>query len=648
MNTATYQNSLLQTEHKLIYLMLNHRDAVEELIESKITSEFFCPDNSVLVKYIFEEYVSSNKKRLLTRSHYVEILKHLYSLDNSFNLATSMDVYDLCNLGVSAHINDLGMLKQQLVDAHINSCSLKLLEKFATDKKKHGSTYAAVQLKDSFSALLSMTSKGESKLITLEDIKDGYVAHLNALRKNPEEAIKCYIPEIDDPINVGLKPGHLTLFAGDVGSHKCVAMGEKILLHDGSEKRIENLYHDFCENNIYHENRDVCLLSLNEQTDEFIKQTVSSVTVNGVKRCRRITTTLGFSCVVTLNHPILTSVGYVYCDKITEDHEIAVYYNKIKHFDKIHSIVDVGDMLTYDISMPQVHNFIVGGIITHNTNMMLNMALNVYDKQKKSVLFVALEMSAYDLMNRIISNRTGIEFTKLAKPELLSDDDFKTILDCQIWCQGTDNRFAILDASDRTTVAQLKYEIEKHAVYVQPKVIVIDYIALMGMNTELRNDLAIGEVLKDLRMLGRKYGFHIVSAAQIGRSALAKIKQEGFDAARPDSTALRGSHEYAADSDTIFALSVSLDEENKLKIYTIKARHGKSGQAKELILDASRCRINSVSDILLGDKDYSIDIDLELNKPASDIEKEHKEIKWDIDLDHLNSVNSDPLAKIGD
>jgi hypothetical protein len=177
---------------------------------------------------------------------------------------------------------------------------------------------------------------------------------------------------------------------------------------------------------------------------------------------------------------------------------------------------------------------------------------------------------------------------------------------------------------------------------------VIDYVSIMKRPRADRDDLAIGEILKDLRVLGRRYGFHIISAAQIGRKTLNEIRKEGFDAAKPDSTSLRGSHEYSADADTIFALFPSLDEDNKLKIYAIKTRHSrKMGHSKELMLEASKCRIYSVKDFI---SDHMLmDFELELGKPENEIKAEiekKKDINWAADLDNLFPAD-DTLAGIG-
>jgi replicative DNA helicase len=320
--------------------------------------------------------------------------------------------------------------------------------------------------------------------------------------------------------------------------------------------------------------------------------------------------------------------------ELLKDEELRRVADEEVVWDRIISIEPVGVVQTYDVAMPKWHNFVVGGLITHNTNTMMNIGLNIYEKGH-NVLFVPLEMNRIDLAGRIVSNRAKIEFNKMAHPRLLSDEELLRIKEAKVWL-NQNHKFAILDVSERTSVESLRRQIEKHAIYFKPDLVVIDYIALMEVDKAQRNDLAIGEILKNLRFMGRRYGFHIMSAAQIGRAALMKIREEGFEAARPDSTALRGSHEYSADSDSIFALFPNPEETNKLKVFCIKARWGKSGGTYHLTIHPSYCQIYSEK----GTKDIATEsfeksgVDIqELNIPASQV---HAEMLPDLEWAHAD------------
>ncbi len=279
----------------------------------------------------------------------------------------------------------------------------------------------------------------------------------------------------------------------------------------------------------------------------------------------------------------------------------------------------------------------VGG---HKTNMMLNIALNIFDRGH-SVLFIPLEMGRFDLINRITANRLNISFDKLAKPQLLSSEEMTKIKEAKIW-DSHKYKFCILDAQERTSVSSLKHEIEKRAFTFKPKVVIIDYVANLKPDRTFgsRNDLEIGEILKSLRFLGKRYGFHTISAAQMGRAAIKALREGKDDAV--DSTSIRGSHEYAADADTIFALMRVPNEEDKLKINTIKARHGRSGFTNELRVDAAHCLISSTS----GTHRLTSQSDLEeeLNTPSdviTDAVESMKPVAFNVNLNDLDDDDLD-------
>jgi len=123
-------------------------------------------------------------------------------------------------------------------------------------------------------------------------------------------------------------------------------------------------------------------------------------------------------------------------------------------------VKSIGSRKTYNIEMCTHHNFVVDNFITHNSNLMLNIGLELYDRGH-NVLFVPLEMPGEDLLHRIIANRANVSFTKLAHPSMFNKEEWERIEECRSWCESKPHRFYILDADDRMTVSRLKREIEK-------------------------------------------------------------------------------------------------------------------------------------------------------------------------------------------
>lgn len=286
----------------------------------------------------------------------------------------------------------------------------------------------------------------------------------------------------------------------------------------------------------------------------------------------------------------------------------------------------------------------VADVGSHKTNLMLNVALEIFE-QGYNVLFIPLEMDRFDLVNRIVANRTGVPFTRLVRPGALTTDDRKKIEEAKFWLEKK-NHFCILDADERTSVSSLKREIEKRAFAFKPQVVIIDYIANLKPDIRFgqRNDLEIGEILKSLRFLGKRYGFHIISAAQMGRAAIKSLREGKEEAI--DSTAVHGSHQYSADSDTIFALTRRKDEPDRLNVIVIKARYGPSGDRKELRVDPETCRIYSTEMTQVVDEEYNSEqVDNDMNRSQNEISDELGKVN--IDFTAWNDLDEDdPLGDL--
>lgn len=209
------------------------------------------------------------------------------------------------------------------------------------------------------------------------------------------------------------------------------------------------------------------------------------------------------------------------------------------------------------------------------STMMLNIAYNLF-KRGHNVLFLPLEMPWEEIYKKFLSRETLIEFEKFARPELMSDRDWEVLDKKNKEILHLKQKLMWGDVSSRPTVQEIKRAVESKLHYFKPDVVVIDYIANIKPDGKVDNWLAIGDILKDLRAFGKQCGFAILSAAQMTRDGIKKLKNDKDQTKTPGSEDLRGSHEYSADADNIFAQSPSPDEPNrKMLLYCIKARYGK-------------------------------------------------------------------------
>jgi len=217
------------------------------------------------------------------------------------------------------------------------------------------------------------------------------------------------------------------------------------------------------------------------------------------------------------------------------------------------------------------------------STIMQNVGMNVWLHSNQNVLFVPLEMAKKLVMHKMFARETSINSRLFSCPRLLNEEQKKKITEfSNFWENKEGGQWYWLDVSNRIPVSIIRRQIEKHVEIFQPKLIIVDYVAGLvpekGSQTE-RNDLQIGDMLKDMKAMGMpgastKEGFHVISAAQIGREALKRIRKMGVSKTSFYSEDLRGSHELSADASNIYAQMPDESNPNQLNFYCIKTRMG--------------------------------------------------------------------------
>lgn len=250
----------------------------------------------------------------------------------------------------------------------------------------------------------------------------------------------------------------------------------------------------------------------------------------------------------------------------------------------------------------------VGG---YKSCLMLNIALNVWG-QGHNVLFIPLEMHKDQMWRRACAREAKINSELLiANLKKLTDEQMDRIREMQKAWDASEAKFYIMQEPGRITVSQIQRQIERHVEIFRPRLVVIDYVANLEADRERygRNDLEIGDMLKDMREMGKSWKFAVISAAQLGREALKRIRKAAATNEKTmiHSEDIRGSHEYSADADNIYAMMKNPNEpDSELFLYCVKARNGKTtfhnGETKGVLcVDAPQGRIWSPCQDSYGD-----------------------------------------------
>lgn len=156
--------------------------------------------------------------------------------------------------------------------------------------------------------------------------------------------------------------------------------------------------------------------------------------------------------------------------------------------------------------------------------------------------------------------------------------------------KNTQNRLKIINAGQSSKVkpSQIGSWLKEWEGRFKPDVVVIDYLALMAPEQPYpdRRDQELGDICKYLRQMGKQMNFAVVTAAQFKRAAIERIRKSGFDKlekAQVGTDDIAGSNMIGADADEAFFLFRE-DGGNKLRVLTVKARHGVTDTEKGEVL----------------------------------------------------------------
>lgn len=272
--------------------------------------------------------------------------------------------------------------------------------------------------------------------------------------------------------------------------------------------------------------------------------------------------------------------------KYVQDYEYGqVFLEEIKHAkeqDVIKCHIPEIDQMVPTGFAPGMLSLLCADVGGFKTTMMMNLGLNIWRYSNKNVLFVPIEMPIKPYFQKLLSRETGIAFSKLERRDLLTDEEWeKANKEINSW-ENRDSRFYVMESlQEQVKVSTIEKEIKRNIDLFKPNIVIIDYIAnlMPDLNREGRHDKEIGEMLKYLYHIGRpgvihEEGFHVISAAQLGRKALTRLRKDKDDVAF-NSEDLRDSHEYSMYASYIFA---QWPDENmpdeRLWITPIKARWG--------------------------------------------------------------------------
>lgn len=240
-----------------------------------------------------------------------------------------------------------------------------------------------------------------------------------------------------------------------------------------------------------------------------------------------------------------------------------------------------------------------GFIVTHNTSLLLNMAVNMADSDRcpnSAVAFYSLEMPKKQLARRALSSRSGIDLQlfrttlpEKAIPRLVQASQYVNKLPIYITDQAS---LSIQDirASVRKKQAELHRQGKKLVL------VGIDYLQLMRLPDAGSQVQSFEELTKMLKISAKEFECPFVVLSQLNRAV------EQRDDKRPMLSDLRSSGSIEQDADNVLMLyrdeyyNKNSDAKGMAEIIVAKQRNGPPGMI-EMRFDAKTTTFRGMNEV---------------------------------------------------
>ncbi len=207
------------------------------------------------------------------------------------------------------------------------------------------------------------------------------------------------------------------------------------------------------------------------------------------------------------------------------------------------------------------------------TSFCLNIATNVAIKTKKTVAIFSLEMSAAQLVMRMLSSEAMIDSYKLRTAEL-DEQDWEHLGQAATVLSQTD---ILIDDTSGITATGMKAKLRR---VKNLGLVIIDYLQLMQSDKHSDNRVQeIGEISRALKLMAKDLQVPVITCAQLNRGT------EGRQDKTPMLSDLRDSGAIEQDADIVMFLyrddyyKNDPSKDNIASCIIAKNRHGSTGKA---------------------------------------------------------------------
>jgi replicative DNA helicase len=224
------------------------------------------------------------------------------------------------------------------------------------------------------------------------------------------------------------------------------------------------------------------------------------------------------------------------------------------YYDRISLIAQRGEEMVgaptgfYDLDkllgglQPSDFLIIAGRPGTGKTAFMLSAARNTALTHKKHVAIFSMEMSNEQLVQRLISQETGIDSHRLRTGKL-SDDEWSLFVHAMDVLGDT---MIFLDDTPGLTPLQLRTKCRRLHMEFQLDLVLVDYLQLMSSGARNENRVQeVSYISRNMKILARELNVPVLAAAQLSRAIEQRADKE------PQLSDLRESGSLEQDADVV-------------------------------------------------------------------------------------------------
>jgi replicative DNA helicase len=212
-------------------------------------------------------------------------------------------------------------------------------------------------------------------------------------------------------------------------------------------------------------------------------------------------------------------------------------------WDEIVAIDAVGEEETFDLTVPDHHNFVADEVIVHNSTLATNVVENAAIDHGRPVALFSLEMSETELAHRFIASQAKVSSDELRKGRVKADRWPKVLRAVEKLASAP----IFIDDSSDISVLEIRAKARRlHSRHGGLGLIVVDYLQLVRPDARADSRVeAVGQISRGLKILARELDIPVIAVSQLSRAV------ESRNPPIPMLSDLRESGQLEQDSDLV-------------------------------------------------------------------------------------------------